>query len=119
MHRRQWPAETVERAEQALAELEAFWEGFERSTSYGRQLKLPQLLQIRHGMGSLTDSDSYVLEILTRLDGVCHRLARERPPLDFDEKRTLVQGRNDVSDMRSCLCELGLVREEARKHEPR
>lgn len=114
----QWPAETVDRAEQALAELEAFWDEFERSTSYGRQLKLPQLLRIRQGIVSVTDSDSHALKILTRLDGVCHRLARERPPLDFDEERTLVQGLGDVSNMRGWMAEMGLVKESVRKSTP-
>lgn len=113
MTEHRWPADTLTRAEQALAELEAFWERFQGGTTHSRQLELPHLLRIRHGIASATNSDAYALEILTRLDGVCHRLARELPPLDFDEERTLIQGFGDVWNMRGLLVELGLVKDAA------
>lgn len=87
-----WSPENFARAEQALADLEVFWDHFETGTTHGRQTELPQLPRIRHGIVSATNSDSYALDILNRLDGVCHRLARERPPMDFDEERTFDSG---------------------------
>lgn len=105
-----WSPENFGRAEQALADLEAFWDRFKSGTTHGRQTELPQLLRIRHGIASATNSDPYALDILNRFDGVCHRLARERPPMDFDEERTLMQGFGDVCNMRGWMRELGLVK---------
>ena len=43
----QWPAETKQQAEKAMAELEAFWSNFRNSTQPVRRDLLPLLTRIR------------------------------------------------------------------------
>lgn len=111
MTRDPWPADTLVRAEKAIADLEAFWYRFRNSTTYGRQLELPKLQPIRRELVSVTEADSYALEHLTRLDDVCRQLTRSRQPSNFDESRVVVFGLGDVSNMRGWMAELGLVKD--------
>lgn len=118
MTRDPWPADTLARAEKAIADLEAFWDRFCNSTTYGRQLELPKLPLIRRELVSVTEADGYAMEHLTRLDDVCRQLTRSRQPSNFDESRVLVYGLGDVSNMRSWMAQLGLVRDDVRPHQP-
>ncbi|GAB2531916.1 hypothetical protein [Simplicispira piscis] len=114
----QWPPEAKARAEKAMAELEAFYDDFCNSTTYGRQLELPKLPLIRRELVSVTEADGYAMEHLTRLDDVCRQLTRSRQPSNFDESRVLVYGLGDVSNMRSWMAQLGLLRDDVRPHQP-
>jgi predicted YcjX-like family ATPase len=118
MTRDPWPAETLARAEKAIADLEAFWDRFQNCTTDGRKLELPKLQQIRRELVSVTNADGYALEHLTRLDDVCRQLTRSRQPSNFDESRVVVHGLGDVSNMRGWMYELGLVKEAVQPYQP-
>lgn len=116
MTRDPWPPDTLARAEKAMVDLEAFWDRFRRSTTHGRKLELPSLQAIRRELVSVTQADSYAMEILTRLDDVCRQLTRAKQPSNFDESRVEVYGMGDVSNLRSWLARLGLVKDDLRPH---
>lgn len=107
-----WPAETKQRAEKAMADLEAFWASFRKSTPEGRRRLMPQLARLRFEVVSASDGEGYVHDHLASLQEVCQRLARLRQPVSFDEEAQFVFGLGDVSLIRSQLYTLGLVEDD-------
>lgn len=109
MNQCQWPAETKQRAEIAMAGLETFYDTMRECTPFGRRQELHRLPPICTAIASISGADGYVMGKLTALDGVCKRLSSQRPPKDFDESRAIVWGLGDVSSIRAQMHTIGLL----------
>lgn len=109
MNPRQWPADTKQRTEKAMADLEAFYDDFCNRTPFGRRPEMPKLEQLHSRLMGACDADGYVLGKLTSLAGYCKRLAIQRPPIDFDDAEACRHGLSCVSSIRAQLHMHGLV----------
>ncbi|MBV7428050.1 MULTISPECIES: hypothetical protein [unclassified Acidovorax] len=109
MASKEWSAETKQRAENAMEDLEAFYDDFCNLTPFGRRPEMPKLEQLHARVMGACDADGYVLQKLTSLTGHCKRLAVQRPPLDFDESEACRQGLSCVSSIRAQLHVHGFV----------
>lgn len=97
------------RAENAMAELEAFYDDFCNRTPFGRRPEMPKLEQIHARVMGACDADGYVLQKLTSLAGYCKRLAMQRQPLDFDDAEACRHGLSCVDSIRAQMHMHGLV----------
>lgn len=109
MTQREWPVETKQRAEKAMAELEAFFDTIYGSTPFGRQAAMARLGPARFSMVAASLGDSYVMQKLTSLEGFCKKLALKQQPASYNESSVLSQGLGAVSSIRAQLHSLGLV----------
>ena len=109
MTQRQWPAETKQRAEEAMSALEAFYDTIQERTPFGRRQVMPQFQPVRFAVVASSDGDPYIMQKLTSLDGVLKKLALQRQPAGFNETVAMVEGLGLLSRVRAQLHMHGLV----------
>lgn len=105
----QQSAQSKQQAERAMAALETFYDDFCNRTPFGRRPEMPKLQHLHARVMDACNSDGYVLQKLTSLNGHCTRLANQRPALDFDDADVCRQGLSCVSSIRAQLHVAGLV----------
>lgn len=108
MTQKQWPAETKQQAEKAMADLEAFCDTFAGYTPFGRKQEMNQLSRVRFSMVAAAEGDSYIEQKLTNLDVACKKLAL-RQPAGYNESAALSQAGGAVRSIRAQLHMHGLV----------
>ncbi|KJA11289.1 hypothetical protein RP29_06065 [Acidovorax temperans] len=109
MTQRQWPAETKQRAEKAMADLEAFYDTIQERTPYGRLQVMPKFQPARFAVVAISDGDPYIMQKLTSLEGVLRKLTLQRQPAGFNETAAMVEGLGLLSRVRAQLHMHGLV----------
>lgn len=109
MTQRHCPAETKQRAEKAIADLEAFYDTIRNCTPFGRRQEMARFSSLRFAMVGISGSDSYITQKLTSLDVLLKQLSMVRPPSSFNENSVTVQGMGLVSSIRAQLHSNGLV----------
>lgn len=106
---KEWPEATKQQAENAISELEAFYETFAGRTPFGRKQLMNQLSRARFSVVASAEGDSYIEQKLTSLEVACKKLSIERPPAGHIEGAALSQAGGAVRSIRAQLHMHGLV----------
>lgn len=107
--------DTKQRAEETLANLEAFYDDFCNRTPFSRKPLLPKLEHLQSHVTGASGSDGYVIQKLTSLSVYCKRLANLRPPSGFDDAEACRLGLSCVSSVRIQMHVNGLVEHSNRR----